>query len=75
MADVPSYEVTNQNRWSWILHQNWLLLIVSEVGVPLCMGICHTWDRCTTLIPCKNTSVRGVEKGIPQEKDGKVVTQ
>ena len=42
MADVPSYKVTNQHRCSRVLHQNWLLLIVSEVGIPLCMGNHHT---------------------------------
>ena len=59
MADVPSYEVTNQHRRSQVLHQNWLLLIASEIGIPLCTGNCHTWDRCTSPTPCKTTSVRG----------------
>ena len=74
-AEVPSYEVMNQHGWSQVLHQNQLLLIASEVGVPLCLGSHHTWDRCTSLTPCKTTSVRGDEKRMPQEKDGKVVTQ
>ena len=74
-ADVPSYKVMNQHRWSWVLHQNWLLLITSEIGIPLCMGSCHTWDRCTSPTPCKTTSIGGDEKRMPQEKDGKVVTQ
>ena len=38
-TDIPSYKVTNQSRRSHILHQNWLLLITSEVGVPLCIGV------------------------------------
>ena len=42
-TDVPSYKVTDQHGQSCILHQNWLLLITSEVGIPLCMGICHAW--------------------------------
>ena len=46
-TDIPSYEVMDQCRWSCILHQNWLLLIASEVGVPLCIGVHHAWDRCT----------------------------
>ena len=75
MADVPSYEVTNQHGWSQVLHQNWLLLIMSEVGIPLCMGNCHTWDRCTSPTPCKTTSIGGDEERMPQEQDGKVVTQ
>ena len=43
-ADVPSYKVTNQHGQSQVLHQNWLLLVASEVGIPLCMGSHHTWD-------------------------------
>ena len=73
-ADVPSYEVMNQHGWSQVLHQNWLLLIMSEVGIPLCMGNHHTWDRCTGPTPCKTTSTGGDDKRMPQEKDGKVVT-
>ena len=73
-ADVPSYEVMNQHRQSQVLQQNWLLLIASEVSIPLCMGSHHTWDRCTSPNPCKTTSVRGDEKRMPQEKDGKVIT-
>ena len=47
-ADSLSYEVTNQHGWSQVLHQNWLLLIASEVGVPLCISSHHTQDRCTS---------------------------
>ena len=72
-ADIPSYKVTNQHRWSQVLHQNWLL-VASEVGIPLCMGSHHTWDRCTSPTPCKITSVRGDEKRMPQKKDGNMVT-
>ena len=74
MADVPSYEVMNQHGQSRVL-QNQLLLIVSEVGVPLCMGNHHTQDRCTSPTPCKTTSSVGDEERMPQENDGKVVTQ
>ena len=59
MADVPSYKVTNQHGQSQVLHQNQLLLITSEVGIPLCMGNGHTWDRCTSPTPCKTTSIGG----------------
>ena len=48
VADVPSYEVMNQHGQSRVLHWNWLLLIMSEVGIPLCMGNHHTRDRCTS---------------------------
>ena len=75
MADVPSYKVMNQHGWSRVLHRNWLLLVMSEVGVPLCMGNCHTWGRCTSPTPCKTTSIGGNDKRMPQEKDGKAVTQ
>ena len=75
VADVPSYEVMNQHGWSQALHWNQLFLVTSEVGVPLCMGDCHTWDRCTSPTPCKTTSIGDDEKRMPQEKDGKAVTQ
>ena len=75
MADVPSYKVTNQHGQSQVLHWNWLLLITSEVGIPLCMDNHHTWDRCTSTTPCKTTSSGGDGESMPQETDGKVVTQ
>ena len=75
-ADVPSYEVMNQHGWSRVLHQNWLLLIASEVGVPLCMGNCHTWDRCASPTHAHmTTSLGGDDERMPQEKLGKAVTQ
>ena len=74
-ANVPSYKVSNQHGWSWVLHWNCLLLVASEVGFPLCMGSHHTWDRCTSPTPFKTTSIRGDEKRMPQEKDGKAVTK
>ena len=73
--NVPSYEVMNQHGWSQVLHRNWLLLVASEVGIPLCMSNCHTWDRCTSPTPHKTTSLGGDEERFPQEKHGKVVTQ
>ena len=73
-ADVPSYKVMNQHGWSQVLQWNWLLLVTSDVGVPLCMGNHHTWDRCTIPTPCKTTSLGGDEKIMPQEQDGKAVT-
>ena len=74
-ADVPSYEVTNQCGWSRVLHRNWLLLVMSEVGIPLCMGTHHTWDRCTSPTPCKTTSSGGDAEIMPREQNGKVVTR
>ena len=68
MADIPSSKVTNHCGRSQVLHQNWLLLITSEIGVPLCMGSHHTWDRCTSPTPCKTTSVRGEKRGCHKRK-------
>ena len=75
VTDFPSYKVMNQHRRSRVLHQNWLLLIASEIGVPLCMGSPHAWDRCTSPTSCKTTSVRGERKRTSQENNGKAVTQ
>ena len=74
-TDIPSCEVTHQHGKSCILHQNQLLLVMSDVGVPLCMGICHAQNRCTSPTPCKTTSIGGETKLMPQENNGKVVTQ
>ena len=75
MTDIPSYKVTNQQEKSCILHQNHLLLIMSEVGVALCIGTHHAWDRYTSPTPHKTTSVGGETKLMPQENNAKAVTQ
>ena len=67
MVDIPSYEVTNQHRRSQVLHQNWLFLIASEIGIPLCMGSHHIWDRGTSPTPCK-TKWRGEKRGHHKRK-------
>ena len=73
MTDVPSYKVMDQHRRSCILHQNQLLLVTSEVGIPLCIGIYHAQDRCTSPTPHKPTSTGGETKMMPQES-GSAVT-
>ena len=67
-ADVPSYEVTNQHAQSQVLHQNQLLLIVSEIGILLCMGNHCTQDRCTSPTPSKTTSIGGDEEDATRER-------
>ena len=73
-TDIPSYEVMNQHGRSWVLHWNQLLLVASEIGIPLCMGSCHTQNRCTSPISCKTTSARGERKRTSPENNGKAVT-
>ena len=73
-TDIPSYKVMDQHRRSHILHQN-QLLVASEVGVPLCIGIHHAWDRCTSPTPCKPTSMGGESRMMPHESSGSAVTQ
>ena len=75
MTDVLSYEVMDQCGWSYILHQNQLLLIASEVGIPLCIGVHHAWYRCTSPIPHKPTSKGSKDMMMPQESSGQAVTQ
>ena len=75
VTDVPSYEVMDQCRQSGILHRNWLLLIVSEVGVPLCIGVHDAQDRCTNPTPHKPTSKGSEGRMMPQENSGWAVTQ
>ena len=38
VTDIPSYKVKDQQGNSHVLHCDQLLLIVSEAGIPLCMG-------------------------------------
>ena len=75
MTDIPSYEVMDQHGWSCILHQNQLLLVTSEVGIHLCIGAHHAWDRCTSPTPCKPTSKGSEGMMMPQENSGWAVTQ
>ena len=75
VTDVPSHEVTDQHRQSHILHQNQLLVIMSEVGNPLSIGVHHAWDRCTSPSPCKPISKGSEDMMMPQESSGQVVTQ
>ena len=74
-TDIPSYKVMDQHGRSHIFHWNQLLLIVSEVGVPLCIGVHHAWDRCTSSTQCKPTSKGSENMMMPQESSGSVVTQ
>ena len=74
-TDIPSYKVTDQCGRSCILHWNWLLLFASAVGIPLCIGICHAWDRCTRPTPCKSTSTGGETKMTPQESSCSAVAK
>ena len=75
ITDVPSYEMKDQHRHSHILHHNWLLLIVSEAGIPLCVGVCQAWDGCTSPTPVKPNPRGSDSKRMPQEDDGLVITQ
>ena len=73
--DIPSYEVMDQCGRSCILPQNWLLLITSEVSVPLCIGVHHAQDRYTSPTTCRPTSTGGEIEMMPQENIGSAVTQ
>ena len=72
---IPSYEVKDQHGNSHILHCNKLLLIASEAGVPLHVGVFQAWDGCTTPTPVKPTPKGSDSKTMPQEDDGLVITQ
>ena len=72
----PLMKVMNQHGKSHILHQKLTTSHhASEVGIPLCIGTHHAQDRCTSPTPCKTTSVGGETKLMPQENNGKAVTQ
>ena len=73
--DIPLYEVMDQCRQSHIQHCNWLLLITSETGIPLCVGVCQVWERCTSPTPDKPTPRGSDTKIMPQEDSGLAITQ
>ena len=75
MTDVPSYKVTDQCGQSYILHHNRLLFIMSEAGVPLCMGAWQVWDWCSSPIPVKPTPRGSDSETIPWEDGGLISTQ
>ena len=65
VTDIPSYKVMDQHGQSCILHHNQLLLIMSETGNPLCVGVCQAWDRCTSPTPVKPTPKGSDSKTMP----------
>ena len=75
MTDIPSYKVTDQHRQSHILLYNWPLLIMSETGVPLYVGVCQAWDQCTRPTPVKPTPKGSDSKNMPWVDGGLVITQ
>ena len=75
MTDIPSYKVVDQCRQSCILHQNWLLLITSETGIPLCVGVCQAWDQCTSPTPVEPTPKGSDSEITPPVDSGLAGTQ
>ena len=48
---IPFYLMKNQQTgYSWVLHWNWLFLITSMMGAPLCSGVWAEWTRCTATV-------------------------
>ena len=73
-TDMPSYEVTDQCTQSHVLHHNWLL-IASETGVPLCMGVYQAQDRCTSPTPVKPTTKGSDRETTPWVDSHLAITQ
>ena len=74
-TDIPLYKVKDQHKHSHILHCNQLLLIASEAGIPLCMGVHQAQDGCTTPTLVKLTPGGSDSKTMLQEHDGLAITQ
>ena len=64
MSDVPSYEVMDQYGQSHALQCN-ILLIASEAGVPLCIGVCQVQDQSTSPTQVKPTPRGSDSKTTP----------
>ena len=48
ITDISLYKVKDQHVHSHILYHNQLLLIVSDAGIPMCVGVHQVWDGCTS---------------------------
>ena len=75
VTDVPLYEVKDQHGNLHVLHLNCLLLIASNAGVPLCMGVCQAQDGCSSPTPVRPTPGGSDSKKMSQEDQGLVITQ
>ena len=74
-TDIPLYKVKDQQANSCVLYCNQLLLMASNAGIPLCMGVCQVQDRCISPTPVKPTPRGSDSKTMLQEDDGLVITQ
>ena len=74
-TEVSLYEVKDQHENSHVLHCNWLLLIVSEAGIAVHVGIHQVWDGCTPPTPVKPTPEGSDSGTMPLEDNGLVITQ
>ena len=74
MTDIPSYEVMDQQGQSCIIHHN-QLLVASETGIPLGMGVHQALDRCTSPTPVKPTPRGSDSETTPLEDSGLAITQ
>ena len=74
ITDVPSFEVKDQWGHSHTLHCN-RILIESEIGTPLCAGVCQVWHRCTRSSPVMPTPKGSESETTPQDDNHLVITQ
>ena len=73
-TDVFSYKVTDQYGQSHILHWN-QLLVTSETGIPLCVGVHQAQDQCTSSTPAKPIPKQSDSETTPWVDSGLVITQ
>ena len=77
---VRSWQMSPHKKWKTnreihVLHHNQLLLITSEVGIPLHMGVCQGWDRCTSPTPVRPTPRGSDSKTALQEDNTLAINQ
>ena len=64
---IPSYLMKNQwTGCSWVLNQNWLLLITPIMGAPLCTGVWAEWAKCAITILEEPTQKVSENEKVPQ---------
>ena len=74
-TDIPSYKVMDQHRPSCILHWNQPLLVMSETGIPLCVGVHHAHDGCTSPTPVEPTPKGSDSETTPWVDSGLAIIQ
>ena len=74
VTGILLYKVKDQCGQSHILHHKWLL-VTSETGIPLCVGVHQAQDRCISSTPVNPTPRGSGSKITPWQDSGLAITK